>query len=457
MHHQNQEFKLKSVLFALSSGLALITIILGIFFFNHRNEQNLNDNYRTSALTETKIKDLLSNLQDAETGQRGYLLTSKESYLVPYNNAIEQNPDILQFLKENLQTNNVSLSDLDEVTRLSKLKLDELALTIEYNKAGRNDLALELVKTDIGKGYMDSIRWVIGSMRAGQEQRLNQSITKMQKIYPLSNGIVIGGLSLLCIILYYMYSVVRPLFNKIEVDQRELLANQSLIHSKNEQLEHFAYITSHDLREPLRTISSFIDVIDKELKDSTNQRIQNSTKFIKQAAERMMNLIQGILSYSHIGSSEKTQQVDINQSIQEITNDLSNLITETNADISYDRLPIIYGKRIEIRLLFQNLLANAIKFRKENSSPIIHISYESDAEYWKFKISDNGIGIAQEHLSKIFRFFTKLHLKTEYDGQGIGLAFCQKIVEGHGGRIEVQSELGQGSTFSFTISKKHHS
>jgi len=235
---------------------------------------------------------------------------------------------------------------------------------------------------------------------------------------------------------------------------KEIKTKSDELVEKNVELEHFAYIASHDLKEPLRTINSFVDVIKEEYEDPEDENLNSHFSFIGDALSRMRTMINGLLSYSKIGKSDNYQTVDVNRLIIETKTDLGELIKQKNAIIKTSNLPIINCLKLETRQLFQNLITNAIKFQQPDVAPIIEITHIEIPEYWQFCVSDNGIGISNKKHKEIFQMFTKLHLQEEYEGQGIGLAFCKKIVTIHKGKIWVESSPGSGSQFYFTILKK---
>ena len=223
----------------------------------------------------------------------------------------------------------------------------------------------------------------------------------------------------------------------------------------NLQLESFAYIASHDLREPLRTINGFSKILLQKYSHDLDAIGIEYLTYITNAAQGMNQLIVDLLEYSRINYNEnEIVEINIKNKIEKIIILNKATITQSNAQIICQNMPnSIKGNRTRIYQLFQNLILNAIKFRKPNIAPIIAITCQDKTNYWQFAVSDNGIGIAKDFLEKIFLIFQRLHTKTEYDGSGIGLAICKKIVQQHGGDIWAESELGVGATFYFTLPK----
>ncbi len=220
---------------------------------------------------------------------------------------------------------------------------------------------------------------------------------------------------------------------------------------KNKELEQFTFIASHDLQEPLKSISSLTDILTEDYFDKFDEEGQNSLSFLTESTERMRELITALLDYSRLGQKSQLEEIDCNELIEKIKIDLASSIEETNANIKIAPLPVIWGYKTELRLLFQNLISNAIKFRKKDSDPSITISVQKLDEAWQFKIEDNGIGMDMKFADKIFTIFQQLNPKDKYPGTGIGLSHCKKIMELHDGDIWVNSQLDQGSIFYFTI------
>jgi signal transduction histidine kinase len=223
------------------------------------------------------------------------------------------------------------------------------------------------------------------------------------------------------------------------------------LESKNKELEQFAYVASHDLQEPLRTTSSFVELLRKQYYDKIDGNANRYIDYILQSSDRMKTLIKDLLDYSRLGREKRLEPVDCNHLLSEVLADLGKVIKENGATITAGPLPEIKAFPTEIKLVFQNLISNSIKFRRQGIAPEIHISAQHKKNSWQFSFSDNGIGIEEQHRERIFIIFQRLHNRADYEGSGIGLAHVKKIVELHGGRIWIDSEPGKGSTFYFTI------
>ncbi|QNF35710.1 GHKL domain-containing protein [Adhaeribacter swui] len=220
---------------------------------------------------------------------------------------------------------------------------------------------------------------------------------------------------------------------------------------KNHELEQFAFITSHDLQEPLRTITTVVADLEQQNKGDMDEMTSIYLGFLSQSAVRMRALITGLLEYSRLGKDKLLEKVDCNIILQECLADLRTYIQENQAIITSSPLPELPAYGLELKLLFQNLISNAIKFRKKNISPQIRITALQDNNYWVFSVADNGIGIDARFQEKIFVIFHRLHSRTAYEGTGIGLAHCRKIVELHRGKIWVEPNPEGGSIFRFKL------
>ncbi len=225
------------------------------------------------------------------------------------------------------------------------------------------------------------------------------------------------------------------------------------LEQRNHEVEQFAYVASHDLQEPLNTIKSFVSLLEGKLDKIGDEDVKLYLSHLGQGADRMSGLIKGLLEYSRIGKESVLSKVNCQSVVTGIIEDYNALILECKAQVEMSDLPVIMGYETELRIVFQNLIGNALKYR-DQESPIIQIKAEEDENHWKFSVSDNGIGIDPKNRTKIFKLYQRLHTHQEYEGNGLGLAHCQKIIEDlHHGGIWVIKNPPRGSIFYFTIKK----
>jgi len=234
--------------------------------------------------------------------------------------------------------------------------------------------------------------------------------------------------------------------------EEALRASAKELERSNAELAQFAYVASHDLQEPLRTITSYLGLIRRRYRGRLDADGDEFIGYALEGATRMSALIRDVLAYSRVGARPREfAPADCGALVAAAVTNLQALSAETRARISCDALPIVPGDDTQLGQLFQNLIGNALKFRRPGVAPEIAVSAERRGDAWLVRVRDNGIGIAPEQAARIFQVFQRLHTREEYEGTGIGLAVCKKIVERHGGRIWVESEPGLGATFLFTL------
>lgn len=238
--------------------------------------------------------------------------------------------------------------------------------------------------------------------------------------------------------------------------------NEELL-KKNKELQDFVYIASHDLQEPLRKIIAFGERLIKKYKDVLGEQGQDYLKRMTGAAERMKQLITGLLIYSRVTTkAQPFKEVDLNEVIKGVLDDLEIRIKEVDGRINVEKLPVIEADSLQMRQLFQNLIGNALKFSKENIPPIIYIKSQiiiddNDNQLCEITVQDNGIGFDPQYSERIFGVFERLHGRSEHEGTGIGLAICKKIVERHGGTIKAEGREGEGARFIIRLPMKQNS
>ncbi|TGL58320.1 PAS domain-containing sensor histidine kinase [Leptospira sarikeiensis] len=282
-----------------------------------------------------------------------------------------------------------------------------------------------------------SKRELIHTLRSGRKISVESNFKKIR-----AGGYLVPGLIM----------VNRDISEKVEA-RTSLEEALVRLAKTNKELEQFAYIASHDLQEPLRTIASYLQLLERKFSEEIKPEMKEFIRVAVEAAKRQQGLIESLLSYSRVGSdSVHRSKVDTNEVLEEVLKDLSSIILESETKLTLSgTFPEINADRDQIRRLFSNLISNGIKFRSPNRKPEIRISVKQDQGNLEFSISDNGIGMDSKYFDRIFIIFQKLHARSEYPGTGIGLSICKKIVENHGGKIWVQSSVGRGSEFSFTL------
>lgn len=328
--------------------------------------------------------------------------------------------------------------------QLEQLELQKVQIQTINEQIEEQQKFLEIQKADIKE-----------KAKILEENTLVIAIQKRNTmiLLALSSLLLIG---IIWILMNYLRN--KKLNNRLSEQHIAITKQSNQLESKNKELEQFAYIASHDLQEPLNTVSSFIDLIKLEYDDKFDEDGRQSLDFIKEASIRMKKLIDALLQYSRLGRDIDFEMVDCNTVLNNLEADLKTSIEESNTTISYTNLPTIQGNAIEIRLLFQNLISNGIKFRKPGVNPKITIDYkktydeeDDTSAFWEFSITDNGIGIPSKYKDRIFGIFQRLHSREDFKGAGIGLAHCKKIVEAHDGDIWLESKEGEGSTFFVSI------
>ncbi|AWH73997.1 hypothetical protein DCS32_07445 [Dokdonia sp. Dokd-P16] len=391
----------------------------------------------------------------------------KDSLIIAHQREINSKNEIIDTIQEIVKLKNNSIQDLldeDEIQKQTLEEKQEIAKELEIE----NESQLEELERR-QRILVQNAEEIERNQDSIDNQNLNLSVQKKaldEQSVELSLreninwllGIIAFLFLVAGFIIYKNYQSKSKLAKQLVLQNAKILAQAEELSQKNEDLEQFAYIASHDLQEPLNTISSFIGLIRNDYSAQFDDLGNQSLEFIEEASERMAKLINVLLEYSRIGKTRSFTEVDCNKMVQDLEKDIYALIKRKNATITYSNLPTLMGSEIELRLLFQNLITNALKFCAEDTSPTLHIEVSETAslenpneKMWQFSFKDNGIGIRKDHQERIFSIFQRLHTKDQYKGTGIGLAHCKKIVGIHKGNIWVTSKINKGSTFYFTI------
>ena len=421
-----------------------------------------------------EIDNLHSLVLMAETGQRGYLLTEIPEYLTPYEDALDSLSDQLT------NTRNLRSEVPEQTERITALlvlveqKTNELKKTVELALADKEKRALRVVMTGRGRNLYKELRADLELIKIHEINFRNTlfavlaTVEREAKVTFAISGIT-SALLLLGLAFFARLNTSSEVKYRLQLEQqnedlaqkvaartKELTLYSEELSRSNRELEDFAFVASHDLQEPLRKIRAFGDRIQTNYAQSLDEKGADYINRMKNAAERMSNLINDLLEFSRISTRGKPfKNVPLQPLIENTIGDIEISIEESGATITLDKLPEINADESQMHHLFLNLISNAIKFRKNDVKPIIEIQYcqqEIAQEPWHIiTVKDNGIGFEQEFSDKIFVPFQRLHARTEYKGTGIGLAICRRIIERHGGKISATSVLGEGTSFKIEI------
>lgn len=481
----------------------VIALIIAIVFFTvngvlaYRSaaamKQNTNSIGNTLQILNL-IEELKVNLFRAESGQRGYLITSDEQYLYSYNESIAKLQSLLTTLSE---TTTEIPKQKDRFKQLHSFMFDkmlEMSQTIEFVRNNQDNKAVGLVKSDKGFDLSLKILELVEEMEIDEHILLSENRVIAEKnhnfkLWTLLVANTVGlVLALATFYITFRYSTrIKRLYDEIEnanltleakVQHRtEVLQRYSEeLERSNRELEDFAFVASHDLQEPLRKIRAFGDRLLKKFAPVLGDQGQDYIKRMQSASERMSRLIEDLLSFSRVTTRQKEfEPVDLNEIMRDVQDNLEYAITDKNAIIEVDPLPVIDGDTTQLAQVFNNLLSNSLKFTKPDVRPHISITLqvlessndaepeleedlafeEEPSELICIQVQDNGIGFENQYKNRIFNLFQRLHGKDEYSGTGIGLAICRKIIERHGGKIDVDSEIGVGTRFSILLPVSH--
>ena len=256
---------------------------------------------------------------------------------------------------------------------------------------------------------------------------------------------------LVCESLIFARERARSAEQKLIESERRLQRQAEELRRSNRDLEEFAFVASHDMQEPLRMVNVYTQILLKHANMEKSPEISRYAGYVSEGVERMQRLISDLLEYSRVIHGENEQApVNTDAAAAEAVKISRDLIDRSNASVVIDPLPMVLAGEAHVIQVFQNLISNAIKYRKQSEPPQVHISARLEANEAVFRVRDNGIGFEPEYSQKVFKLFTRLH-GHQYQGSGLGLAICQRIVERYGGRIGVDSKVGEGSTFFFTL------
>jgi len=455
---------------ALAFLVALLLIATGfvLSFYSYSrygaDSEGVNNTYQEAK----ELNRVLSTLKDIETGTRGYLVSGDSLYLEPYFVAVRDLPVELAGLRQ-LITDKPQRIRLDTLTKQAQAKVAISSLQIR----SRTDQRALQSRLLLGKLRMDVIRRTVATMIAEEETMTKTRSDQAQSSYQQTIVIIFLLALLTLMTLIATYNLLDTKLTRRQQTEKQLRAYEEELQAhirqlttSNEELERFAFIASHDLQEPLRKIQSFAGLITEKNKFALDGESNQFMTKIVTSANRMSRMIKDLLDFSRVSSQDHTfKTVKLNDIVNRALDDMELRVKGLDADVKVDRLPALPVIPSQMEQVFGNLISNALKYQQPGQKPLIRITTEpvdgaefpglvAQKQYFKISVMDNGIGFDQKYVETIFQLFQRLHAKTAYDGTGIGLAVCRRIVVAHQGYITAHSTPGEGATFVVVLPEK---
>ncbi|MBV9266622.1 MAG: CHASE3 domain-containing protein [Acidobacteriaceae bacterium] len=416
------------------------------------------------------IDDFLLSATMAETTKRGYLLTHDRRYLDHFASAKREASSEIRELRELAADNARQQRRIADLQQEWTQRLTEMdTLVGEARRSGRvpADVVALMAR---GQILEDRIRHICSDMTSEENALLSARITAQRNSAAGLSALFVAAILITLVLLYWAYALIRQYSlarDLADMEIRELnaelerrvqertsdlqTANEHLRRS-NEDLTRFAYVASHDLQEPLRTVGSYAGLLGRRYEGKLDEQADKYIRFIVDGAKRMQTLVQDLLAYSRAGTEAlKIEPVAMDEVLADVKRDLRVAIEEKHAAIVSSTLPVISADGGKLGIVLQNLIGNALKFSKPGLAPKVEVHAHQENGDWIFSVTDNGIGFEPEYTDRIFIMFQRLHQVGAYPGTGIGLAISKRIVEAHGGQIWATSQPGVGSIFNFSI------
>jgi len=438
--------------------LSALGIILLIQWVSYRATQQLVETSEAVAHSQrvlTQLEEIVIQVQDAQRGQRGFVITGDESYLEPFHRGNDRIPQEIADLRQLTSDDPLLQHQLQQLDILINSARAEFRQIVDARRNSGFRAAQQVVLSGEGKQAMDDIRRLATQMKSQVQASLDQRERAARTAAARVPLVMLGGTAVsFSLLLAVFYLLNREIAQRRAAEEAVARHAQELARS-NAELEQFAYVASHDLQEPLRMVASYTQLLARRYRDKLDADAHDFIAFAADGATRMQTLINDLLAYSRVGTRGLPfGETESDAICGEAINNLQKAVEETGAVVTRAPLPRLVADPSQLRQLFQNLISNAIKFRGPEP-PRIHVGAGRNTNEWLFSVRDNGIGIDPEHAQRIFVLFQRLHNRAEYPGTGIGLAICKKIVERHGGRIWVESQPGSGAAFCFSLPDSH--
>lgn len=432
-----------------------------VFFIANTQAENTDIEILSAQNLRSSLNNLLVLAQDAETSERGFLLTGDEQYLGPFQQAKLQIKTQIE-LSRNLFKDHPELHDnIEQLIHRIQFKFDQVDKLLAVQRASGFTAALQFLKNRTDRDTMDAIRSSVDNMQVQLANDLSNSYEHQRSMDRAVFIFFLVSTAVSIVVLISLYYTVLDYIHGQEAAQAELSKlNFNLekrieertqeLQDTNEELQQFAYVASHDLQEPLRTITSFTQLLAARYRGKLDEDADEFISYIVSSSRRMSDLINGLLALVRLRKSGKPPvPISLDKLLSDALTSLQAAIRESGAIVDAEPLPTLAVDALQFTQLFQNLIGNAIKYRGPQP-PAIKISARRSTAEWLFSVKDNGQGFDPQYAERIFGLFQRLQNR-EVDGTGMGLSISRRIVERHGGKIWAESQLGAGSTFHFSL------
>jgi len=465
MHLSNTAAKL------IFTGIAIVLLAISYVLYqqilsllsaqNQLNETNI---------VKLKVEQTLSSLKDAESAQRGFLLSKDSVFLQPYYGAYKKSKTLVREIRDLIKSTDQQ-KDLVALQGFIELRFKTFNHVIEhYNNPNLKQETKQMYLL-MSKSVMDSISLYAQNISTREDNLLREREISKRKYGSLTPFFAVLLMVTAIAVFVFSYGKIieqlnrlKKVFSEMKKLNNELKQKNYKLELYNKELDSFTYIASHDLKEPIRKILTYSGQMESEGYENLTEANRKQLNRIRHSAQRMQNLLNDLLLYSHVNMSDKTfEEVDPNKIVNDVICNLNEEITEAHAQIKAEKLPVIKGMPFQIKQLFENLIGNSIKYKQDHVPPAITIGgsvvdgkdvsekfYKESDKYYKLSVSDNGLGFEQTYSEKIFKLFQRIH-SSDKPGTGIGLTICKKIVDNHNGFIKASSEVNRGTTFEIYL------
>ena len=436
----------------LRSGLLVMLIIaVGAIGSSMRTAQ---ENLQSGLIHDLQhvADDLEVAVLQLAASQRYYVITGQESYLTHYEGYRRTLAAALDaFSQFDIAAMGLAAPKLP-IAELIAARVANLDRTIALRRDFGFEVARQALSTPTELDIMSTLRGELDELEQQLIAWTQQTQEHMHGEIYMTTGLIVVGLLMSAGLAVTSVTLLRHEIAARHAVEVALLDRQAALARSNDELEQFAHLASHDLQEPLRMISSYTQLLRRRYASKLDADANEFISYAIDGTKRMQALINDLLNFSRVGSTGKAlEPVDLEAALDDTLKDLEIRIGDCGATVTHDPLPTVQADPVQMRQLLLNLIGNGMKFQSLGRKPAVSVSAARDGREWRFGVRDNGIGIDPKYFKNLFQIFKRLHTSAEYPGTGIGLAVCKKIVERHGGRIWVESALGKGSTFLFTL------